>query len=51
MSTQMTKLLLRFSIDDKKGKVIHSQGISYDVDNINKEINIKQTSPKDWIFL
>ena len=36
--------------DTKKGKVIHSQGISYEVDNINKEINIKQTSPKDWIF-
>ena len=41
-----------FQLDDtKKGKVIHSQGISYEVDNINKEINIKQTSPKDWIFL
>ena len=40
-----------FQLDDKKkGKVIHSHGISYDVDNINKEINIKQTSPKDWIF-
>ena len=40
-----------FQLDGtNKGKVIYSQGISYDVDNINKEINIKQTSPNDWIF-
>ena len=40
-----------FQLDGtNKGKVIYSQGISYDVDNINKEINIKQTSPKTGFF-
>ena len=41
-----------FQIENSnKGKIIYSKGISFDVNETKKIININQSSPTDWIFL